>query len=422
MALSRGILALCACLLLTGCAKRYRFEQEPPRSHSEWPFHRGDLQGGAALSESSYDGSLDVLWETGAKGKSAGPLTISNGIVAYPSSRDRILFYRLSGGEYLGRFKVKGIPQTGFVTKDSLGFVGLGPDENRVVCFDMKHRDELWRQSVKDAAGGTILIKDRLLVASTDGTLYALAAESGDILWIFRDSLGMAAPPTADSDRVYQTIDDGYLVCLSAADGHEVFRTRLVGPIVSPAAIDSLIFVASQSGILHAVRASTGQIAWRQSLDGGAWNSPAVASETVVCGHSGGKVEAFVAGVGDPLWRRDIGAVVKAGVTIVGDVVVVGTMSGEVITLELATGRIIARRQLDGAITQPPVTDGERIVVATRSGHLCCLGAYNGATRSDNHLGDSRDRLQRAGSLSGSRTGSGHSQGGHLRQRPPDVR
>ncbi len=422
MSAARVLLVLCMCALLTGCARKYRFEPEASSLGAEWPFHRGTIEGTASVVDSEYDGSLDVLWETGAKGKPSGPLTINDGIVAYPSSRERILFYRLSDGQYLGRFRVRGSPQTGLVIRDSLGFAGLGPRDNRVVCFDMKRRKEVWRRSVKDAAGGTILVKDRLLVASTDGTLDALAPESGDVLWRFRDSLGIAAPPTANGDRVYQTIDDGYLVCLSADDGRELFRTRLLGPVVSPAAVDSLIFVASQSGVLHAVRASTGQIAWRQSLGGDAWNSPAVASGTVICGHSGGKVEAFVADTGTPLWRREVGAVVKAGVTIVGDVVVVGTMSGEVITLEIATGRIIARRQLDGAITQPPVTDGERVVIATRSGHLSCMGAYDGATRSDNHRGDSGDRLQRAGSLIGPRTGPGGSQGGDIRQRPPHGR
>lgn len=411
----RLFVALCLCLLAAGCARKYRFEPEAPRDQTGWPFHRGGERSTASISESPYDGSLDVLWETEAKGKPAGPLTVNDDVLAYPSARYRMLFYRVSDGEYLGRFKVKGVPQTGLLSLDSLGFVGLGPRDDRVICFDLKRRDEVWRQPVKDATGGTILVQDRLLVASTDGTLYAFDPESGSVVWTFRDSLGMAAAPTVDGGRVYQTIDDGILVCLKASDGSEVFRVRLDGPVVSPVAVDSLIFVASQNGVLHALQADDGQVVWRQTLEGDAWSSPAVASGIVVCGHSGGVVEAFAAATGRRLWRHEVGAVVKAGVIIVGNVVVAGSMSGQVITFELGSGRVIARRQLDGAIAQPPVSDGERIVVATRSEHLCCLGAYNGATRSEDHFGNSGNRLQRAGSLSGSRIGPGRSQGGDLR-------
>lgn len=409
---------VCIGVLLSGCAKKYRLEPEARKANHEWPYHRGDAAATASIANSAYDGSLDVLWEAEARGKPVGPLTISNGVIAYPSARERLLFYRLSDGAYLGRLKVGGVPQTGLAVRDSLGFVGLGPRDNRVVCFDLKHRDERWRQSVKDATGGTILVEDRLLVASTDGTLYAFDADSGDILWTYRDSLGMAAPPVVVDGRVFQTLDDGYLVGLEVDDGRELFRTSLTGPVVSPAAVDGLAFVASKDRRLHAVHPSTGQVVWQQSLDGDAWNSPAVAKGVVVCGHSGGGVEAFSAGTGEALWHHDAGAVVKAGVTIAGETVVAGTMSGRVITLDLRSGRVIARRQFDGAVEQPPVTDGKRIVITTRSGHLSCLGTYNDAPRSDYHRRDSGNRLQRAGALAGPRTGYGHSQSRHLWQRP----
>jgi len=65
--------------------------------------------------------------------------------------------------------------------------------------------------------------------SSTDDKVYALDAETGDLLWTFFTDAPVRFAPAAWKGRLFVASDDGHIYCLSIDDG-EVLWQRRGGP------------------------------------------------------------------------------------------------------------------------------------------------------------------------------------------------
>lgn len=372
------VLAVTALWFAAGCGGGYRLSRDEVGLTSVWPYHRGDLASSGSLPDGAFSGRLDVVWEFTSNDKPAGPMVISHGRLAYSGTRKKIKFLDPNTGKYLGHIKSKGAAQTGIVVKDSLGCFAVGPAKNKLRCVNLLNGHGLWTRRVKDAAGGSIIVENRLLVGSGDGCLLALGLLDGQLEWSFRAEGKLTVPATYGLGKILQPCDNGILYALSPDSGKEIFRTRLDGPIVSPVSAAGLIYCADMTGNVYGIDPADGNIAWRSYLGGPIWTSVAVADGRLVVGHSGGEVVALDAASGRVLWRFDTGEVVRSSAVIAGKYVVVGTMGGKLYSLTVADGKPVDRRQLKGAIITAPVTDGSRVYVATEKGRITCFGEADG--------------------------------------------
>ncbi|MFH1687840.1 MAG: PQQ-binding-like beta-propeller repeat protein [bacterium] len=409
------ILSLTALICLGSCAKRLRIDERRQDLTSTWPMFRRSPVNTGSLAADGYQGRLDIIWEAGTSGKPAGPLSIVKGMICYPSAKNRLLFYDTQTGKYLGRLKTKGGVATGLAVSDSLGIYAIGPRRSRLVCVDLFHRKQLWQMPLRDAAGGTIIIENLVLAASSDGMLTALRLTTGQEVWVHRDSGRFVAPPTVADDLVLQPVDGGRLLILNLSDGSLRHEVRMPGRLVSAVAVDGLGYVTTLGGRLCAVELDHGSVLWQATLNGDCWVPPAVSQGRVFVTTSRGSVEAFDALSGDRLWRRSIDGVIRAPATVVGPAVIAATLTGQVVGLDAATGELVSERRLSHGVDQPAVSDGLRVYVASRAGQIICFGDAN-AERSQNHHGnDPVNQFEGVGPLTGSRTCYGSPQGLHLR-------
>lgn len=363
-------------LLLAGCSSKYRLNRDRLEIQSDWPYHRG-AAAGLGLVEGSFDGRLKVVWQHRTNGKPAGPLTIYHDALVYPNTRKKIEFFDMDDGEAMGKMKITGHAATGLVAEDSVGFFALCARKNRVEAVNLLNRKELWQQPVKDAAPGSIILENSLIVSSGDGWVQALNLEDGSRRWQTNLESRCVAPPTAAFGLIFQPADDGRIVALDADSGTVVYRMELDGAIACAVAIDQLVYAADINGSVYAFDPIEGNPVWRAEAGGPIWCSPAVAHNTVVVGQSAGKVLAFDAGSGAEQWRFDCRTVVRAAPIVVGRYVVVGTMAGSLFVLDLVTGEQVDRTELSGAVAMSPVSDGRRVVVATEKGYITCFGEPN---------------------------------------------
>jgi outer membrane protein assembly factor BamB len=417
--MSRSYLTLFTVLLVlaAGCSHRFRLTDEQLAVESAWPYNRGAI-GGQGFSEGGeFTGHLNILWEQSSSEKPAGPLTLSHGVLIFPGSKRRIRFYDAASGDYLGHWNAKRAAQTGVTMIDSLAYFGTSPTKDRVDCIDLTKRDRVWRRYIKDVAAGTIIVNDRLIVASSTGHLMAYDALNGDLLWSLQIDGRLIAGPTSDGERIYQPVANGILLAVSMEDGRELFRVDLADPLAASVAVDDLIYVTSVHGKLFALSPDDGRIVWQVSLGGDAWTAPAVADGRIFVGLSSGALVALDAGTGNELWRYLTVEVVKASATVVGKFVVVGTMGGKLFCLNVADGTVADQRQLKGAIAAPPIADGSRIFIATERGEITCFGDAHEKVSQLNEEIDIGLRLERTGTLPGSGVVNGRTQGFNLR--PP---
>ncbi|MDF1543891.1 MAG: PQQ-like beta-propeller repeat protein [bacterium] len=363
-------------VVLSGCSPNFKMPERSLKVESGWPFARQDLQGSGAV-QSNYSGKLDIIWENKSNDKPGGPLTLQNGYLVYPGTKRKIRFYDAETGSYEGRIKIKGVPQTGFLVVGGAGFVATGPPRNRLNCFGLTSGGRRWKQPLRDALGGSIIIDDRLIIGSTSGLLSAVDTADGKTLWSHEFPGRLTAPPVSDGEKIIQPADDGTLYAISIADGADIFAVELGAPLVSSAVAAEEIYLADLSGSVHAVSLQTGEKIWSALVGGPIWSPPALADGRLFVSNGGRGLTALDVSDGSPLWTFDSGEIIVVSPIVVGDVVVVGTQLGRLYTLRAADGILIESRELEGSISFAPVSDGSRVYLATDKGLIICFGEQN---------------------------------------------
>jgi len=360
-------------LLTSGCTRRFKLDRVEASSSSAWPLYRDLPASQASKPTGKFSGQLDIRWETRSNDKPAGPLTLAFNDLIYPGTRNKIKIYALRDGSYLGYVKAGGNPQTGMAVEDSLGYFAVGPYNSRLKCINLLHRKQLWDRPVKDAAAGSIIVQDLLIVGSGK-TVTAFNRFSGKTIWNVTVDGRISAPASFAEGRLYQPSDDGTLYALDIKDGSELYRVKLDGPMVSAVAVGELVYATDMKGDVVGIDPGSGSIRWHTKLDGPIWTSPSVEHGSVYVGHSGGVLAAIDGSDGSVKWKYDAVDVIRASAIAVDDCVIFGTMSGKLYSLKRTDGSVIQTRQLKGAIAQAPVSDGNNVYVATDKGYILCFG------------------------------------------------
>jgi outer membrane protein assembly factor BamB len=358
------------------CGKNYRLHPDQV-SGNKYACSRGSASQTGAVEQAESGVSLNLLWKKSISGKPAGPLAVHNGVLVYPESRKKIYFYDVSTGREVGRWKAKGVPQTGLALTEKVAVFGAAPRRDFLRAIDLYSAKRLWQKRVKDVAAGPIIVDNRLFVSSGDGTLRALDIDNGESIWTFVGDQRPSAAASFDGQRIFQPSDLGWLYAVSPDSGKELYRVHLDGSLVSPVAVAQFVYATTVSGRVYALNPNDGSVVWQYQADGPIWTSPAVGHDRIYFGHSGGNVLALDAATGREVWRYDVGEVIRASVLLVNDRLVVGTMTGRLMVLQADDGSLVDSTSVPGAIFFPPVHDGQRLFVATQAGKILCFGDRN---------------------------------------------
>ena len=177
-----------------------------------------------------------------------------------------------------------------------------------------------------DSSGGGIAASgNRVFVTSGFGTLTALDAISGRVIWQQNFSAASHTAPTVSGGTVYAVTNNGAGWALDAATGRilwQVFGVVTDRGVLgggAPAIAGPLVVFPFSSGQLIAARADGGSTAWAASVVGDRpgrsisvfgdlTGGPVVAANTVYAGSHAGRAAAFDATTGQSLWRADEGA------------------------------------------------------------------------------------------------------------------
>ena len=157
-----------------------------------------------------------------------------------------------------------------------------------------------------------------------------------------------------------------------------------------PAVAHGRLYVANNSGVLFAVNAATGRLAWKHASGRCVAASPAVTSDTVYlsflnrppCNASGagldGEVVALTAGLGRVRWRVRIGPT-ESSPLVANGLVYVGDWRGRVYALDARTGAERWRFQTGGKVKGAVALAGGRLFVGSYDHYVYALDARTGA-------------------------------------------
>jgi len=215
------------------------------------------------------------------------------------------------------------------------------------------------------------VIDGRVYVAFTDGTIRALDAATGQIIWSVTQDQGANSSPAVANGRLYIASHNRGLLALDAATGASLWLSHIPGPQWSSPAVDNgRVFVGSRDDHkVYAFDAVTGQTLWTATTSDWVHSSPAVANGVVYIGNEAGDLHAFNAATGGLIWRRGLShAGIFNGPTVATGVVYAAAEDGKLYAVDAATGRVLFR----GAIGQgggaqalaSPTVDGGNVYIS----------------------------------------------------------
>jgi outer membrane protein assembly factor BamB len=169
----------------------------------------------------------------------------------------------------------------------------------------------------------------RIFIASENGNLYALDADSGKVLWSFTERNAIKASPAyfvgARGPRVVIGSKAGRVRCLDARNGAEVWSFKTSHWVDGSAAVGEvagrqLVFVGSYDTNLYALEAESGAMRWSFRTQAGIYSSPALLRDQ-------GKLHVLVASwdhhlycvdaaEGRPLWKIHTGRPLWDSITL----------------------------------------------------------------------------------------------------------
>lgn len=208
-----------------------------------------------------------------------------------------------------------------------------GPNHDGISAekgFKKEWRDAIplvWEREIGSGFSSFAAVGDRLFTAGTKDkqqVLYALHAETGEILWEkplephYPESMGGDGPratPTVDENRVYMLGARGALVCLDAESGSEIWRTQFShvpqwgysGSVL----IEGDLAVSSggkSDGALVAFDKRTGKVAWKTGDDPAGYATPypfTFEGTRYIVGFTGESAIVVEAATGRLAWRTE---------------------------------------------------------------------------------------------------------------------
>lgn len=189
-------------------------------------------------------------------------------------------------------------------------------------------------------------------------SLFAYDAETGDELWSFETKHRVSSSPAVMDGKVYFGDRGGLLYALNADTGEVVWEFGVGAEEATPTVYDDKVFVSPDT--TYAIDAETGEEIWSSDYTGWAKGGPAVSEGEVYVGR--GELRGLDAETGEQNWSLELDESSITGETVSDGVVYVGSMSGIFYAVDVDSQEVIW--ESEGFLTSPPneaTVDDERV-------------------------------------------------------------
>lgn len=204
--------------------------------------------------------------------------------------------------------------------------------------------------------GSPVVVDDTVYVGSTDNSVYAIDAETGDERWSFATDDRVEATPAVAEDTVYVGSYDMHVYAIDSATG-EPRWTRDLGGLIrsSPTVHDDTVYIgvgchnlacapfAEEAGVsgvgwIYALDAESGATNWRYDVGNEVVSTPATDGETMYIGASDETLYALDATSGDRKWTYESGDMVWSSPALAFGTVYFADWNGIVYAVDADSG------------------------------------------------------------------------------------
>lgn len=224
----------------------------------------------------------------------------------------------------------------------------------------------LWRAEAGGEFSAAPTTDDRSVYAATrysepdqkhvHGTLRALSKSTGVTLWMRTLPAPLGGSLVAGENALFAGSSDGRVFAFDKRTGLTLWINQYSEGFSSePLLSGQMVYLGSDSGTLLALDQATGRLVWQYRTHGAIPGPIAIANGIVYFGSGDGYVYAFSEVRSKLLWRRRTGAAVQA-VVVVDNGLLAASLDNFAYLLSLNKGSLVWRRQLPGRIPARPVT------------------------------------------------------------------
>lgn len=249
----------------------------------------------------------------------------------------------------------------------------------RIFCLDTAG-EIIWEAEYSNAGyqlASPLLTDDLLVVASTDGKIYAFDKENGTELWNFTSGFsytGITSSPVIYRNQIIFGGGDGTVYALNL-NGTPAWSEHIASSIYfsSPAVKDGIVYIGSEDGLLHALASDGSGEIWNASAGGKVRSAPLLMEDMIVITYAvydgfvavDGGAKAFAYN-GTPLWEVELGATSTSPVSTPNGIAVTSDSGISMISTE---GEILWSISFDAPIKGSPAVSKDALYLVTWDNH-----------------------------------------------------
>jgi outer membrane protein assembly factor BamB len=269
----------------------------------------------------------------------------------------------------------------------------FGDDDGHLYALAIADGKEAWRSELdSEILSAPAVAGNRVFVETSEGTVVALNADDGKVLWKnerkeeFTGQLKMSirgnSSPAIDpsGDRLYVGFSDGSIQALAASTGKVLWEKPLAKEKGekgfedvdgTPLVDGDRVFAATYGGGLYALSQKNGGVLWSSPQGSGV--KPLLMGDVLVVSASNGHLYAYQKKDGTKLWDSPIGRGALTTPVAYQTLIAVGLSDSTMNFVDADDGHIIARRFAKKGIYSDPIVDEDRIYYLSNGGRVYSL-------------------------------------------------
>ena len=379
-----------ALMLLWACAGSFRLKKIGTSGSSGWSNWRGDIENRGFVSRNvPLPDKLLWKYDLGRVVKST-PIAI-DGVLMIGSMDKRLKFIEATTGKEIGYYKVPSSVSTSACGESGRVYFGWDNFKDNFYALDLNRKKVLWEKRIGVVSASPLLWGSRIFVGSGNGIMWALDKATGQTVWqfsvqnsILSTPVGLADLQIKEGDSSVLSPDEGvicfgsiggYLYALKAQSGELIWKFQAKGGIYSSPATDKvMIFFGSVDSNLYALNSKDGSLAWKFKTGAAIYSSTAVTDSLVYIGSNDYCMYAVKTSTGEFVWKFKTEGLVHSSPIAIGDKLFFGSYDGYFYVLNRFTGELLWKYQTDGMISASPAYYDGRVYIGSEDGHLYCFG------------------------------------------------
>ncbi|MDG0816581.1 outer membrane protein assembly factor BamB family protein [Bdellovibrio svalbardensis] len=293
------------------------------------------------------------------------PILVGN-LVIQGNGVDGIAAYERETGDLKWRLPVvNGVEPSAALIRDRLFF---GASDGNFYSIEASTGRVQWTFPTKiENLSEPLLDEGVVYFLSGSNVFYALDAATGKQLWLYsrqdtsQFSIRGGSKAALRNGILYVGFSDGSLVALNAKSGNVVWelqlnRNKRFRDIDATPVIDGdQIYIAGYDDKLYCVSAEKGEVVWR--VDGGGYSGVSISGDKLFYPTTGGEVLALQKANGEKLWSYKVKDGIPTQVKIFKGIIAFGESQGRLQFLDLNTGKVLGEMEPGRGILSAPQVD-----------------------------------------------------------------